>query len=50
MDVYESGVNRGKTRMAYDTLDHEDGERIVMGGRRSAQAAPVNTSCTSLGG
>jgi hypothetical protein len=33
VDIYDSGLNRGKTRLAYDTTDQNDHEDIIMGGR-----------------
>jgi G patch domain-containing protein 1 len=32
IDVYDSGVNRGRTQMAYDAMDQDDREDIIMGG------------------
>jgi hypothetical protein len=33
VDIYDSGLNRGKTQLAYDTMDQNDREDIIMGGR-----------------
>lgn len=42
VDVYDSGTNRGKTQMAYDAMDQDDQEDIVMGesSRRVPRTGP----------
>jgi G patch domain-containing protein 1 len=50
VDIYDAGPGRGRTQMAYDTIDHDDQGDIVMGGvsRRGPRAGPSSEEGGSL--